>query len=171
MNVTIRKAELSDAQGMIEVLNPIIRQGGLTLMTECWDEKAQTAYLRDFPKKGVFLVALNEDKRLVGMQGVEPWSDLEAFAHVGDISTFVALDCWGEGIGKKLAKTLFLQAATVGFRKLMALVRGDNPAAQSFYKSIGFVEVGCLKEQALLEGRYVDEVLLERSLVEPQALA
>ena len=54
------------------------------------------------------------------------------------------------------------RAAEVGFRKILATIRADNPGAIAFYRTQGFERVGTLRAHALVRGRFVDEVLMER---------
>jgi len=41
-------------------------------------------------------------------------------------------------------------------------IRADNPNAIAFYRAQGFEPVGTLRAHALVRGRYLDEVLMER---------
>jgi L-amino acid N-acyltransferase YncA len=93
-----------------------------------------------------------------------PISTSKVFRHVGEISTFVALDSQRQGVGQSLCQATFKAVKAQGFLKLRATVRGDNPRAVSFYQSQGFEFVGTAKNHAFLKGKYVDEVLLEKLL-------
>ncbi|MBV8815194.1 MAG: GNAT family N-acetyltransferase, partial [Verrucomicrobia bacterium] len=57
-----------------------------------------------------------------------------------------------------------LAAKEKGFEKFFAFVRADNPGALSFYKRIGFEVIGIAKRHAKINGRYIDEVMIERSI-------
>jgi RimJ/RimL family protein N-acetyltransferase len=43
-------------------------------------------------------------------------------------------------------------------------VRGDNPAALTAYMKSGFRIVGTAQRQARIDGRYIDEIMIERFL-------
>lgn len=85
----------------------------------------QIDFIRRFPKRGVFYVAAGEDdRRILGLQSVEPWSSsVKAFKHVGDISTFVALDWQRKGIGRSLSQVTFEGERKQGFLKIMATIK------------------------------------------------
>ncbi len=169
MAFLIRTASEEDISEMVAILNPIIEHGGLTLMDEVYTETEQRDYLCSFPDRGLFLVAeCTETHRVVGMQSLEPTSDQRSFQHIGDISTFVLLGEGQQGVGTLLTKALLLQAPQKGYRKVMAMVRGDNPQALQFYQRQGFRWIGVAREQACIRGRYVDEVWLERLLISEQ---
>ena len=53
-----------------------------------------------------------------------------------------------------------------GDEKLFAFVRADNPAALATYVRQGFVVIGTARQHAKIDGRYVDEVMIERVLAD-----
>ncbi len=162
---------------MIAVLNPIIEAGIHTILQQTYTAEEQAAYIRDFPLGGVFYVAVAQQApddahragiarapgRIVGMQSVEPIPSTSpaTFAHVGDISTFVAPDAHRTGVGRALSRATIKAAWEAGFLKLMANVRADNPAAVAFYRSVGFRLIGTARNHALVRGVRIDEVMLE----------
>lgn len=160
---TIREARIEDAAEMVALLNPIIEDGRFTIMQETFDENQQIAWLRDFPARGVFFVAAARANRLLGMQSVEPIASTSpaTFAHVGDISTFVAQSAHRTGVGRALSRATIKAAWEAGFLKLMANVRADNPGAVAFYRSVGFREIGTARKHARVRGAWIDEVMLE----------
>ena len=167
MLLRIRPAEPTDAAPLAALLNRIIDAGGYTIMPGPVAPEDQRAFIRSFPSNGVFLVAIDtQTGSLVGAQDVMPLSaETPAIRHVGEISTFVELTLRGKGVGRRMCEATFEAARLEGFRKLRATIRADNPGAIAFYQSVGFETIGTAKAHAWVEGRYVDEVIAERSLV------
>ncbi|MCB0712921.1 MAG: GNAT family N-acetyltransferase [Ignavibacteriae bacterium] len=163
--IQIRSAQIEDATAILEVLNPIIADGRLTIMEEEFSLEEQVEYIQRFRsgRRGIYNVALPEgDRRIVGIQGVEPVSvEEKALRHVGEISTFVVMDLLGEGIGKEMSSLIFRQAREEGFLKLIAMIRADNLRALSFYQSLGFDIVGRAKRHAQVRGTFIDEIFTE----------
>ncbi len=166
MSVIIRPAQPADAPALIAILNPIILAGIYTAMSYPLTLAQQLEYMRQFPLRGVFLVAARpEDGKIVGLQSVEPLpAASDAFQHVGEISTFVGLEERRGGIGRALSQVTFHLARSNGFLKLMANVRADNPAALAFYQQQGFAVIGTAHRHALIAGRFIDEIFLEKFL-------
>jgi len=164
--MVVRAAQEQDAQAMIDLLNPLIEKGIYTIMDAPLSLQDQLDYLRAFPARGVFNVAVGEDdQRLAGLQSVEPLSTpANALKHVGEISTFVALDAHRQGVGRRLCQATFQQAKEMGFLKLCATIRADNPAAVAFYLSQGFQLIGTARKHAFVQGKYIDEILAEKIL-------
>lgn len=165
MQFLIRPVLESDAKSIVDLLNPIVRAGTFTIMPELTVQD-QITYQRKLSNPGVFLVAVEEiGQRVVGIQSVEPsYSEAPALRHVGEISTFVRMDCQGQGIGRGLAGAMFPVVAGLGFTKIMAMIRADNPGAIAFYQSLGFRTIGRAENHARVNGHFVDEILTEKLL-------
>lgn len=102
---------------------------------------------------------------ILGLQDILPESGKEpALLHIGNISTFVAIGAQRKGIGRALSHASFREARRRGYKKICAAIRTDNPGAISFYSSLGFETIGIAKKHALVDGKYIDEILMEKLL-------
>jgi L-amino acid N-acyltransferase YncA len=166
MEFSVRPVREDAAASIVGLLNPLIRAGKYTVMDEPVSVDEQIDFIRGFPERGVFNVAVGDaGQRLLGLQDVVPVSPGSgAFGHVGVISTFVSLGSHGRGIGRTLSEATFRAAKELGFVKISATIRADNPRAVSFYLRQGFRIVGTAQRHALIGGEYVDEVLAEKFL-------
>jgi len=70
----------------------------------------------------------------------------------------------GVGIGRRLVEAAVAAARGRGARRLTLRVLGPNAAARAVYEACGFVVEGVLREEFLLDGRYVDDVLMALDL-------
>ncbi|EAS44198.1 GNAT family N-acetyltransferase [Photobacterium profundum] len=166
MNLIVRKVKREDALGIINVLNPIITDGRFSILDTIFSEEEEEQFIENFPERGVFNVALNtEDSRVVGFQNVEPFASYtRAFDHVGIIGTFVDGQYRRQGIASSLFDATFTMAKSLGYEKLFAYVRDDNETALKTYLKQGFEIVGKAKKHAKINGKYIDEVLIEKFL-------
>lgn len=167
MGLVIRPVREGDAASILSVLNPIIRTGLYSKMTEELSAAEQADFIRSFPVQGVFNVALERDSgRLLGLQDVIPIPQTDSgYGHIGEISTFVALTLQRMGIGGSLSRTTFQAAGALGFERLRATIRADNSGAIAFYQKQGFnVEAG-FKESIWIRGRRVEIIVAEKTLV------
>jgi ribosomal protein S18 acetylase RimI-like enzyme len=138
-DVCIRPAAQADAAGMLQILNPIIRHGGLTSMTTELTVQQQQRFVETFPTGGNLLVAEAVGSgQLLGMQDLQPQTDGSSAA----ISTFVRLDHHRVGIGRRLMQRS-LQFASGRFQTLIAEVRCCNPTAIAFYQRFDFRADDC----------------------------
>ena len=100
-----------------------------------------------------------------GFQTIEPFGAYTpAFDHVGIIGTFVGLSFQKQGIGKTLFQASFTAARAKGFEKLFAFVRSGNTAGLRAYLGQGFEQVGIAKKHAKIDGKYIDQIVIERFL-------
>ncbi len=151
---------------MVGILNPIIQARIYTALDTIFSVEDQRAFIRSFPSRGVFLVAEDTvSHRVVGLQDVSPFGEFTpAFDHVGVIGTFVDLTRRREGIATRLFAATFEAARKKGYGKLFAYVRADNEAGLKTYLRQAFRVIGTAERHAKIDGRYVDEVMIERFL-------
>ncbi|WP_146491497.1 GNAT family N-acetyltransferase [Vibrio sp. T20] len=166
MSLTIRAVAIDDAQGIIDVLNPIIIEARYTILDQTFTVKEEKAFIESFPERGVFSVAVNETtSQLLGFQNVEPFATYtKAFDHVGIIGTYVDANSRGQGVAKQLFDYTFKAAEAKGYEKLFAYVRADNERALAVYLKQGFDIVGTAKKHGKIGDQYFDEILIEKFL-------
>jgi L-amino acid N-acyltransferase YncA len=165
MSILVREARVEDANGIIQVLNPIIEARANSVFTSTFSEQDERDIIAQFPKRGIFHVAVNTDQTIVGFQTVEPFGTYTpAFDHVGIIGTFVSMSHQKQGVGKILFQATFQAAISKGYEKLCAYVRADNTAGLEAYLGQGFIKVGIAQNHAKVEGKYIDEIIIERFL-------
>ncbi|MGN2755585.1 N-acetyltransferase family protein [Aliivibrio fischeri] len=166
MSLIVRQVSINDAQGITDVLNPIIIEGLYTVLDTTFTVDEEKEFIAQFPKRGVFTVVVNEDdSKIIGFQNIEPFASYtKAFDHVGIIGTFVSSGSRGQGVSKKLFQSTFEVAKAKGYEKLFAYVRGDNERALADYLKQGFEVVGVARKHAKVGDVYVDETLIEKFL-------
>ena len=150
------------------ILNSIIAAGTFTIIDTPVSHDDERAFIRSFPPRGVFFVAVDEDSGAVlGFQDVAPFAEssyTHAFDHVGVIGTYVDLSRRRQGIGTRLFAATFEAARAKGYEKLFSYVRADNNAGLNAYLKHGFRIVGTAERHAKIGGRYIDEILIEKLL-------
>jgi L-amino acid N-acyltransferase YncA len=166
VSVVVREATPDDGEAIVAILNPIIAARAYTVFDSPFTVDAERRYIEQFPRRGIFHVAVDTaDGRVVGLQNSEPIAGYTAaLDHVGSIGTYVDLQRRRMGIASCLFEATFAAAAVKGFEKFFTFVREDNPAALATYLRHGFVVIGTARRHAKIDGRYIDEVLIEKVL-------
>ncbi|MDX3579884.1 MULTISPECIES: GNAT family N-acetyltransferase [unclassified Streptomyces] len=109
-----------------------------------------------------FLVA-ELDGRVVGYVRLVPPTPLAANAHVRQIQGLAVLDeARGNGVGRALVRAAVEETRRQGARRITLRVLGHNAPARKLYEAEGFTVEGVLPEEFLLDGAYVDDVLMGR---------
>jgi ribosomal protein S18 acetylase RimI-like enzyme len=98
---------------------------------------------------------------VVGSLLLGPWTDLESSRHVLEVKG-LAVDParQGERIGAALLDAAIGRARELGMRRLILRVLSGNAEARHLYESRGFVVEGSRCEAFLLEGAYVDDLMM-----------
>lgn len=164
--IEIRDVRIEDAEDIAAILNPIIAAGCYTALDTPVTVEEEREFIRTFPVRGIFLVVVDTaSNRIVGLQTVSPFAEYtHAFDHVGVIGTFVDLALRRQGIARVLFEATFDAARRKGYEKFFTYVRADNEAALQAYLRQGFRSVGVAERQAKIDGRYIDEVIIEKAI-------
>ncbi len=137
MKIEIRKVQIEDAQNILNVLNPIIKTQKYSSMKVENTLEDQINFIQNLPPNSIYNLAFDlENFEIVGIQDILPQS--KKFNGIGEISTFIKLNLHNKGIGKELTKTTLSDAKDLGYQKIQAIIRADNPNAISFYQKNGF---------------------------------
>ncbi|MFF3033658.1 GNAT family N-acetyltransferase [Streptomyces rubiginosohelvolus] len=104
----------------------------------------------------------------VGIAGyirLVPPTPLASNAHVRQIKG-LAVATWarGAGVGRTLLRAASAEARRQGANRITLRVLGHNTPARALYASEGFAVEGVLPGEFFLNGRYVDDVCMGRSL-------
>lgn len=162
--IEIRDVRIEDAEEILAILNPIIAARCYTAMEAEFTIEVEREFIRTFPESGIFLVAVDTaSTRIVGFQNVSPFGSFtHAFDHVGVIGTYVDLELRRHGIATQLFAATYEAARRKGYEKFFSYVRADNEAGLQTYLRQGFRIVGKAERQAKIDGKYVDEVVIEK---------
>jgi dephospho-CoA kinase len=160
----VRSGTADAAEGVAAVLNSIVREGGVTVLDRIFTPARERVFLRKLPHRSHLTVA-QVGRTIAGFQIMEPYASYTgAMDHVAKLGSYVVAPLRGQGLGRKMTQLTFAEARQAGFTKFVVEIRADNPGAQAFYASLGFRPCGRLARQALVDGRYVDQILYEFSL-------
>jgi phosphinothricin acetyltransferase len=111
-----------------------------------------------------YLVAADGD-RLLGFAYCNWFKPRPAYRFSAEDSIYLAPDAAGLGMGRALLAELCLQAERAGLRKLIAVI-GDSGNAGSIgvHRAVGFEPVGVLHACGWKFDRWLDVVMMEKSL-------
>ncbi|MFF5972465.1 GNAT family N-acetyltransferase [Streptomyces sp. NPDC012769] len=102
---------------------------------------------------------------VVGYVRLVPPTPLACNAHVRQIQGLaVAGSARGRGVARALLRAAAARARAQGAVRLTLRVLGHNAPARALYEAEGFTVEGVLPGEFLLDGAYVDDILMGRSL-------
>jgi phosphinothricin acetyltransferase len=111
-----------------------------------------------------FLVA-ERDGAIAGYAYCAPWKTRPAYRATVEDSVYVAPSAVGQGCGTELVRDLLDACAAAGIREVIAVIADTgDPASVELHRRFGFVDAGRLTRVGYKHDRFVDTLLLQRSL-------
>ena len=101
---------------------------------------------------------------IVAWGSLNPFGTREAYRFVADFSIYVERGWRGQGVGGIVLTRLIELGREHGFHKVVLSAFPTNTGGMALYRKLGFRTVGIYKEQGLLDGRWVDTIIMEKLL-------
>jgi phosphinothricin acetyltransferase len=170
MKITVRPAAYSDLTAILEIYNEAVLN-----TTASYDYQPDTlesraawfdAHLQS--NLPIFVAELEvdelEERKIVGWSALSTFRRAHGYRCTAENSIYVAPDQRGRGIGKLLLFPLIESAQQLGLHSIIAGIDADNLPSIRLHAAFGFEQVGYLKEVAFKFDRWLDLVLMQRSL-------
>jgi phosphinothricin acetyltransferase len=107
---------------------------------------------------------LTDPATIIGWASLNVFNAREAYRFVADISVYVERRWRGKGVGGVLLAKLAELGRQHGFHKLVLAAFPSNTGGMALYEKLGFRTVGIYREQGMLDGKWVDTIVMERLL-------
>jgi phosphinothricin acetyltransferase len=160
----IRPVRPDDAASIAAIYAHHVLHGTATFDTEppevaAWRDKIASIAARGWP----FVVA-ERDGAVVGYAYATQFRDRPAYAETCENSIYLAPDQLGRGIGSRLLPALVEAARQAGFRQMIAVIGGGEPASVALHAKCGFVHAGRMIGVGRKFGRILDTIYMQRAL-------
>lgn len=164
--IELRIPKLGDEQEYLDFINSIIAEDDFILYDQLLDIEKETKWLKKTIKnikasKSLYLTAFCDDK-IIGNSSLDFGKGRKN--HVAGFGITIKSGYREEGIGTKMMEILFDEAKKVGAKIMELGVYCTNQRAINAYKKMGFVQHGVLPKAIYHRGKYVDEILMYRSV-------
>lgn len=163
MQLTIRRAQLSDAPAIADIYNEAILTTTATFDTEPKTVEERAAWLQSHDERHPVLVAV-VDGQVVGWASLTRWSDRRAYDDTAETSFYVHSTHRGRGIGRRLKLAIIEEAARLGFHTLIARVAEGSHESIHLNEATGFTHVGTLRQVGRKFGKLLDVRILQKML-------
>jgi phosphinothricin acetyltransferase len=161
--IAVRFASLDEAPAICAIYNQGIGDRLATLETELRDPDERRRWLGSRGPRHPVVVAAS-GTQIVGWASLNPFNPRQCYDHVADVSVYVERSWRGKGVGRMLLARLLELGRSVGFHKLVLACFPTNKPGVALYERMGFVSVGVYREQGLLDGQWVDVLIMEHLL-------
>ena len=159
----LRPATAADAAAICFIYNQGIEDRLATLETELRTPAERREWLAARSERHPVIVAEHEGT-MAGWGSLNVFNARPAYRHVADFSVYVERAWRGKGVGRVLLERLVALGRELGYHKLVLSAFPFNTAGVALYERLGFRTVGTYREQGLLDGRWVDTIIMERLL-------
>jgi phosphinothricin acetyltransferase len=110
------------------------------------------------------LVAVGEHGDVLGYASFGDWRAFEGYRHTVEHSVYVREGQRGKGIGKVLMRALIERARALGKHAMVAGIEAKNAESIRLHETLGFEQVGYLKEVGTKFGAWLDLAFLQLTL-------
>jgi L-amino acid N-acyltransferase YncA len=170
-SVVLRRAEPADARAITEIYAHYVLNGTASFDTVPRSEAETLERIEICTKKGWPLLVADQAGQVVGYAYAMQFRDRPAYAYSCENSIYVAAGRRGQGIGRLLLDKLVEEATAFGFRQMVAVAGGGEPASVGLHLKCGFVETGRMRAVGRKFGKWLDTVYLQKALGSGDSLA
>ena len=162
--ITIRLASAADASAVAGIYAHHVAHGTASFDTDPRSEQETAARIAQCDAHGWPFLVAERDGKVVGYAYATQFRDRPAYRSTCENSIYIAPTNIGQGIGRQLLAALVEAAAEAGFRQMIAVIGGAEPASVALHGKAGFVEVGRMRSVGRKFGRWLDTLYMQRSL-------
>lgn len=164
-DIVIRPTSPDDLDAIDEIYAHYVRTGVATFELTPPDRSEWLLRLQAVAAHGLPFLTAILDGDVAGYACCAPWKTRPAYRHTVEDSVYVAPQALGRGVGGRLLDALLEDCARSGVREVIAvIVDADGAGSLALHRNRGFVDAGRLSAVGYKHGRWLDTLLLQRSL-------
>ena len=162
--ILIRRAGIEDADSIAAIYAHHVSHGTASFDTAPRTSPETAARIADCSARGWPFLVAEQDRRLVGYAYSTQFRDRPAYASTCENSIYLDPAAIGQGLGTLLLAALIEASEEAGFRQMIAVVGGAEPASIALHRKLGFREAGRMVSVGRKQGRWLDTVYLQLAL-------
>jgi L-amino acid N-acyltransferase YncA len=161
----IRPSTDADLPAIAAIYSHHVLHGTGTFETEPPSQADMSARRADVLGKNLPYLVLEEAEKVLGFGYGNWFKPRPAYRFSVEDSIYLAPEAAGKGLGKLLLTELCAQLERRGIRKVMAVI-GDssNLGSVGVHRALGFSQIGVVQSCGWKFGRWLDIVLMEKTL-------
>lgn len=161
----IRPAEIADFEAIRSIYADAVETGCASFETTAPDRAEMERRHAALTAAGFPWLVAESGGAIVGYGYFGPYRTRPAYRFTVENSVYIAPGAKGAGIGRALLAALLERATEGGYRQMIAVI-GDsaNAASVGLHAALGFEPAGLLRSVGWKHGRWLDSILMQRSL-------
>jgi len=159
--IELRDARIEDLPAISEIYNYYVLNSTCTYQLEPETlADRQNWFALHSPQQYPVLVAEAED-RVIGWGSLSKFHQRSGYNPTVEASVYIDRDHHRRGLGRTLLQELIERARQIGYHSVIGGASADQTASVVLQQSLGFVQVGLLKEVGFKFGRRLDVMYLQ----------
>ncbi len=126
---------------------------------------ARAAWLADRRRGGLPVLVAERAGRVIGFGSFGPFRPFEVYLHTVEHGLYVDPAAQRTGAGSALMAGLIGRAEALGMHVMVGAIEARNAASLALHERFGFVRVGLMPEVGRKFDRWLDLVLMQKTLV------
>ena len=162
----LRPSTLADLPVITEIYAEAVRNGTGTFELDPAPDQTEMARRRDdVLAKGLPWLVVELDGSVLGYAYANHFRPRRAYRFCVENSIYLHADARGRGLGRLLLTELMARCEAAGARQMLAVI-GDaqNAGSIALHVALGFEHTGVLKSAGWKFDRWLDVILMQRSL-------
>jgi phosphinothricin acetyltransferase len=161
---TVRTAREIDASAIAHIYAHHVAHGTASFDTEPRSEADTAAKIAECTECGWPFLVAELDGTAIGYAYATQFRDRPAYRTTCENSIYLDPAVLGQGVGTLLLDALIDAATAAGFRQMIAVIGGAEPASVALHARAGFVETGRMRSVGRKHGRWLDTLYMQRRL-------
>ena len=164
-SLLIRPSTLADLPAITAIYGWNVLNGTGTFELETPDEPEMARRRDDVLSKGLPWLVVERSGVVLGFAYANHFRPRRAYRFCLEDSVYLAADAKGQGLGRLLLAELLARCEVAGARQMLAVI-GDSANAGSIgvHRTLGFEPIGVMKAAGWKFERWLDVVLMQKSL-------
>lgn len=165
--VMVRDAQDGDVDAMTRIYNALLDSTTVEWTDRHHVPSERLAWQRSQRASGLPVLVAEIDGAVAGWASYGEFRDSArwpGYRFTVEHSIHVGEQHWGVGVGRALIEELCGRARDAGMHVMVAGIDAENVASIDFHKRLGFATTGRLEEIGYKHGRWLDLVLMQRTL-------
>lgn len=164
--MNIRAVTPADIPAITSIYGDSVRTGTASFELEAPDEAEMMRRMSDLLAKDFPYIVAEVDGELAGYAYAGPFRARPAYRLTVENSVYVAPKAHRKGVGRALLEALIVASEKAGHRQMIAVI-GDSTKQQAsiaLHAAAGFKHIGILPDTGFKHGRWLDTVLMQRTI-------
>lgn len=160
-NAIIRRATVEDVPGILAIFNDVVLHTTASWTYEPSTLEARLGWYDEHVQNGLPVFVADNQGTIAGWGALNRFRAPPGYLRTVEHSVYVAANHRGQGLGREILVTLIESARGLGMHTIIAGIDGENETSVRLHRSLGFEQVGHLKQVGYKFDRWLDLIFME----------